>query len=364
MNNKEKFLSTLSYEPDAVIPIMHFGYWDDTVAKWKNEGHISENDDWDTISEKLGFDCGFADCFTGSTSLFPAFEVEVIKEFPDGSMHILNNEGVIELRKQGITCIPAEIGHTLTDRESWEREYLPRLKFSEDRYDFEKLKQYANGGDYPLGLYCGSLYGCIRNWFGIVELSYISVEDEELYDEVIDTVAALVYDVVKFGLEKAASMGIRFDYCHFWEDICFCTGPLVNPSVFAKKVGPLYRKITDIGKQYGVRFFSLDCDGLIDLLLPVWLENGVNTMFPIEVGTWNASIAPWRKQYGTDLLGVGGMDKRVFAGVRSTVDAEIERLKPLVAQGGYIPCPDHRIAPDAKWDNVRYYCDKMRETFC
>ena len=58
------------------------------------------------------------------------------------------------------------------------------------------------------------------------------------------------------------------------------------------------------------------------------------------------------------------MDKRVFALERSAVDAEIERLRPLVAQGGYIPCPDHRIAPDAKWDNVRYYCGKMRETFC
>ena len=24
-----------------------------------------------------------------------------------------------------------------------------------------------------------------------------------------------------------------------------------------------------------------------------------------------------------------------------------------------IPCPDHRIAPDAKWDNMRYYCDLL-----
>jgi len=39
------------------------------------------------------------------------------------------------------------------------------------------------------------------------------------------------------------------------------------------------------------------------------------------------------------------------------------RLKPLVALGGYIPCPDHRIAPDAKFENVRYYCDRMRKVF-
>ena len=31
--------------------------------------------------------------------------------------------------------------------------------------------------------------------------------------------------------------------------------------------------------------------------------------------------------------------------------------------GGYIPCPDHRIAPDAKWENVQYYCEKFRKVF-
>jgi hypothetical protein len=113
----------------------------------------------------------------------------------------------------------------------------------------------------------------------------------------------------------------------------------------------------------GVDIISLDCDGWIDALIPVWADNGVNTMFPIEVGTWNASILPWRKKYGKGLLGVGGMNKTVFAHDRVAVDAEVERLKPLVALGGYIPCPDHRIAPDAKWDLVQYYCDRMRKAF-
>jgi uroporphyrinogen decarboxylase len=57
------------------------------------------------------------------------------------------------------------------------------------------------------------------------------------------------------------------------------------------------------------------------------------------------------------------MNKTVFAHDKGAVDAEIERLKPLVELGGYIPCPDHRIAPDATWDNVRYYCDRMRKVF-
>jgi len=365
MNSREKVLSVLNYEANAQMPVVHFGYWNETVDKWKKEGHVSDDDDWDTIAVKLGFDCGFGDCWSGATALFPVFEDKVIEEFPDGSLHALNHDGVIELRKPGVTSIPAEIGHTLTDRESWEREYLPRLKFSEDRFDCGYLKHYADHNkNNVLGLFSGSFYGIIRNWFGIVELSYIAIDDRELYEEVIQTVADLTYEVTKTGFEKASMMGIHFDYCHFWEDICFNYGPLINPETFYSLIGPHYKRMTELGKQYGIKIFSLDCDGCIDKLIPTWFENGINTMFPIEVGTWNASIAPWRERYGKGLLGVGGMDKRVFAHGRTAVDAEIERLKPLVDLGGFIPCPDHRIAPDAEWDNVKYYCDKMRKTFC
>ena len=128
-------------------------------------------------------------------------------------------------------------------------------------------------------------------------------------------------------------------------------------------MGPHYRRITQLVGRYGINIVSLDCDGWIDALIPTWLHNGVNTMFPIEVGTWNASIAPWRAKFGRELRGVGGMNKVVFSRDRAAMDAEIERLRPLVDLGGYIPCPDHRLAPDAKWDLVRYYCHRMRKTF-
>ena len=155
--------------------------------------------------------------------------------------------------------------------------------------------------------------------------------------------------------------GVKFDFGHFWEDICFKNGPLVKPSVFNEKVGPHYQRITKLLEEHGIDIVSVDCDGLIDSLIPTWLNNGVNTMFPIEVGTWGASIKPWREKYRESLRGVGGMDKRVFSLDYTAVDAEIERLKLLIELGYYIPCPDHRIAPDAKWENVQYYCERMRE---
>lgn len=54
------------------------------------------------------------------------------------------------------------------------------------------------------------------------------------------------------------------------------------------------------------------------------------------------------------------MNKTIFARDYKAIDAEIERLKPLIELGGYIPCPDHRIAPDAIFENVQYYCEQIR----
>jgi uroporphyrinogen decarboxylase len=199
----------------------------------------------------------------------------------------------------------------------------------------------------------------IRNWLGVAGASYLYADDPELYQEIIDTVGNLAYRCV----ETALKAGGPFDFAHFWEDICFKNGPLVIPSVFDELVGPHYRRITDLVGRHGLNIVSLDCDGDIDALVPIWLKHGVNTMFPIEVGTWGASLEPWRRKFGRDLRGIGGMNKTVLARDRAAVDREIERLRRLVDLGGFIPCPDHRLPPDTEWDNLRHYCDRMHQVF-
>ncbi len=383
MNDRERTLAILNYENYDRLPLVHFGFWEDTLYRWAAEGHLTaeEAENWKdgnpvdaAITQKLGFDFNWYNCFSPLTRMLPEIEEEVLEELPDGSRKVLNEDGAIVIKKEGITSIPTEVDHLLKGRKEWEEFFLPRLQFSEERITSvaintgEEELPFSEGGlaylqrgewEKPLGLYCGSLYGVIRNWLGLVGSAYLLVDDPELFDEIIETVGELCCRCT----ERALETGGRFDFGHFWEDICFRSGPLVNPRVFREKVGPYYGRITELLRRRGINIVSLDCDGKIDRLVPIWLENGVNTMFPIEVGPWEANIEPWRKEYGRELRGVGGMDKRAFAQDYAAVDAEVERLRPLVELGGYIPCPDHRIAPDAKWENVQYYCDKMRETF-
>ena len=54
------------------------------------------------------------------------------------------------------------------------------------------------------------------------------------------------------------------------------------------------------------------------------------------------------------------MNKIALREDRAAVDKEIERLKRLVALGGFIPCPDHRLMPGTKFELVQYYAEQIK----
>lgn len=380
---RERVLRVLRYETYDWLPLVHFGFWSELYDKWEAEGHIpcdakrkelGRGSGERMVAEKLGFDTAWIEGASLACGLRPGFQREVLRTFPDGSQHVRQSDGVTVMVNPAALSIPTEIDHLLKDRATWEGQYLPQLLWVPERVaegwvttPHGAMRMGGGGLDHLRrddrtefqALSCGSLIGVVRNWFGIEELSYMQVDEPGLVREVIDTLGALSLRSV----EEFFATGARADCLHFWEDICYNRGPLVNPAFFQEACAPWYKKITDTARRHGVEFASVDCDGCIDALLPIWLENGVNVMFPIEVGTWGANMRPWREKYGRDIRGVGGMDKRVFALSRAAIDEEIERLKPLVELGGYIPCPDHRIPLEAEWDLVRYYCDRMRKTF-
>jgi hypothetical protein len=383
MNDRERVSAILHYESYDRMPLVHFGFWEETLDKWVNEGHLTADERdhhmanrWNDreLPRKLGFDITWHSFFAPASHLWPGFGEQLLEEAPDGTRKLRNNDGVVVVVRPGAHGIPAEVDHLLKGRSEWEQHFKHRFQFTPERVAVASVLtpagflRYDAGGmealrsvdrDFPYGLMCGSLLGTIRNMLGFFGVNYLFAEDEETFDDIINTVGELSYRCVEAVLGAEAN----FDFAHFWEDIAYNNGPVVIPDVFHDKVGPHYRRITNLLKSHGVDIVSVDSDSCIDSLIPTWLENGVNTMFPIEVGTWGGNIAPWRAQYGRDLRGGVGMDKRVFARDRAAVDAEIERLRPLVDLGGYIPCPDHLIPPDAKFELVQYYCAKMRDVF-
>ena len=236
---------------------------------------------------------------------------------------------------------------------------VPKLKFFAERVPTERLKALpdTNEDGTPRGLHLGSYIGNMRNLLGVEEFSYLLADDEDLYREIVDTLCGLAYQVA----EGMLASGAKFDYAHFWEDICFKNGPLISPELFDKLCGKHYKKRCDLCHRYGIDVITLDCDGVVEQLLPTWFENGVNTMFPIEVGVWGDQFEPARKKFGNGMLGVGGMDKTAFLRDKAAVDVEIERMKRLASMGGFIPCPDHRLMPGTQFELVQYYAEEIKK---
>ncbi len=362
MNARERFHATMHYRPRDRSPICDFGFWEETIVLWHEQGLPSwvtyDHYDGTHTSRYFGMDAlgGGPGVHVG---MWPAFEEKVIEDRGDHEL-VQQSNGVIVLRKKFMGSIPEHHGHLLVDRASWEKHYQWRLDpDTPDRYpNWEEARKLWDDPQcsHPRSLGGGSLYGWLRDWMGLEAVSYLVYDDPALFEEMVVTIGDLVVEAHRRAFEH----GGKFDVCCFWEDMCYNSGPLLPPNLFRKYLVPQYRRITDQCRAHGCDVSWVDCDGKIDELLPLWLEGGVNCMFPIEVGTWGADPVRYRKQYGRELLLVGGFDKRILARTKREIEREVHRLAPLVEEGGYIGLCDHRVPPDVPYANYLFYLETIR----
>jgi uroporphyrinogen decarboxylase len=358
MNARERFDATMHYRPRDRSPIMDFGFWSETLVIWEQQG-LPRDVNSDAF---FGMDPQWI-VAPVNVHLCPAFEHVVLEDHGE-TQRVRDAEGVTKEQGKFLGSIPRHLDHTLKDRASWEREFRWRLNgTSPERYPRNWLDRVARyndpARDYPLGISAGSLYGWLRNWMGLEAISMLVYDDLALFEEMVATVA----ECIIAAITPALRAGIAFQYALMWEDMCYRAGPLLSPKLFHAVLVPQYRRITSLLREHGVDVVIIDCDGDISKLVPLWLAAGVNTMFPVEIGAWGADPLRYRREYGRDLLMVGGVGKRILAGSREGITREVERLTPLVEEGGYIPTPDHRVPPDVPLDNYLYYLNEAKRVW-
>ena len=181
--------------------------------------------------------------------------------------------------------------------------------------------------------------------------------DRSLVEDMMEHITELVIRVISRVLPD-----LELDFAHFWEDMAFRTGPMISPTDFKELMVPHYRRITDLLARYGVDLVIVDCDGDITQLVPLWMEAGVNVMFPLEVHS-NSNPVKFRRRFGRDCKLLGGVNKMKLIEGRKTIDGELARLAPLVEEGGFIPHVDHRCPPDVTYLNYQYYLERKRTMF-
>jgi len=361
MTHRERFLATMQYSPSDRGIITDFGFWDETLVIWHDQG-LPEGINPTNYGPFFGVDPWSVDAGV-NVGLAPCFPWILIEDQGDHEI-VQDNEGVRIRRGKFMGSIPEHIAHLLIDRDSWRWHYRSRLNPAtaarlpdpESAHWKSIIDPNRTQATVVLG---GSLYGWLRNWMGMENVSLAVYDDPAWFGEMVETIA----DCIVGSLQRAIDQGLRPDAVAMWEDMCYNRGPLLSPAHFKEYMVPQYRRITDLVRSVGCETIWVDCDGNTDQLVPMWLDAGVNTMFPMEVGTWHGEPVSMRAKFGRDLRMMGGFDKHLLAGDPRGITAEVERLAPLVEEGGFIPFPDHRVPPDVPLDHFVHYLLEARRVW-
>jgi uroporphyrinogen decarboxylase len=271
-----------------------------------------------------------------------------------------------EFKKNSDTSMPEYIGSPVKNPEDWDAVKQRLIPDVQTRYPAEWnelvarwkkekpiLNQYSA---IPTGYYGGpSLYGFVRMLVGEEKVLYLFYDNPALVNDMMETSTEFFIRILEKSLREAPLSLVQF-----WEDMCYRNGPLISPAMVKEFMVPRYKRITATIRDAGHDIIMLDSDGDVKELIPLWLESGINGVFPMEQAAGN-DILLYRKEYGQSLLMTGGIDKRVLTQDERSIDKELEKKIALAFEGGYVPMLDHGVPPDISFRNFMYYWSRKKK---
>jgi uroporphyrinogen decarboxylase len=355
MNDLERFRACMDYQPVDRTPFWSWGAWPETIERWRREGYDPERFDLNLGADVRQVHAGwfFPD---------PPFSRRVVEEDEEHILY-LNHEGILmrEMKNSPASSMPQFVKFPVETREEFRRFWKERMR--------PDLAQRI-GGDWrerlrgfrqqpgPLIVIAdrwGGFFGPLRNLVGVERLCTLFYDAPAFVEEMMDADADFIIAIMSQVLEVVA-----IDAFALWEDMAYKTGPLISPEMARRYMLPRCRRVVEFLAGRGVPFIGLDSDGQIDSLIPVWLDAGLNFLYPFEAQA-GMDVVAVRRKYGRNLRIWGGVDKRALARGPAAIDAELARLQPLMEQGGYIPHTDHSAPPDISFANYCYYMRRMEE---
>lgn len=378
MNSRQKFHAVMNFEENTPVLKAEFAYWAGTVRRWLGEGlpgledvpedildseslrgarPLSENYskradknvmkyfELDSFLEKFPFD------------ISPMYREETISE--DGDRKIYKDQfGIIQKILKNNPGIPMTLDYPIKSKD----DFYNYISHYDDNFkkrlpkDFDRLAQNLKKRDFPIRL-GGNPFGfsfLARHLMGEVKFMMSMYDDPGLIKEFNEFYLDFIMKYWSGILEK-----IDIDCIYIIEDIAYKSGSFISKEMFEKFLKPYYVKFIDYLKQYNIRNIFVDCDGLIDELIPLWIDVGVNGVFPIEAVN---DIEKIRELYPKLKL-IGGFDKRVLFSDSNigNIEEELKKIKRVVKKGGYIPHVDHSVSMDVTWENFKYYRKRLND---
>ncbi len=361
MNQRERFLATVRFEPvDRPVFFPTIGFWPETIQRWLGEGLPGY-----VFHEAIGYPYfGFEPWVPMPTGdhlqpgFFPLFSRKVISR--ETTHRIVRDKSGKTFREftDGSASIPMHIDSPVKNMDDfralqWRLDPAFPARCVNPVHD--AISAYTRVISAPSGILCSGLYGFHRHLMGTEALSLAYYDTPEL----IHTMSAAWERLVTGTIRRIKKHYPGTMFVSFWEDMCFVNGPLISPRTFRQFMTPYYKNVIDEAKNLGIEIFIVDTDGDCNLVIPLFVEVGINLLYPFEVQS-GMDILDVRKRFPR-LAIAGGLDKRVLAKSRKDIEAEVMLKVPeMLRHGGYIPAIDHNVPPDVPLDNFKYYLKLLK----
>lgn len=364
MTERKRFIETLTFgKPDKVL-LMPGRPRESTLKRWHVEGLSEAKNYYEALLEILGIEDKQVKekiRLDVSFKMIPYFE-EKILEHKDGHYIVQDWMGAItEISDQYDYTYLREAKDFVTrkwhkfpvesyaDWEEMKKRYDPKAL---GRYpeDFEERCQTLEKRDYALTLIFNGPFWQLREWCGFENLCVFMIEKSDLIHEMAEFWTDFVLEVLRPILEK-----VQLDYVEISEDMAYKEHSMISPRMVKEFLFPSYTKWIPEIKRSECPIVSMDSDGYIGELIPLWIEVGFNCCTPMEVAAGN-DIVEYRKKYGKNMAYIGGIDKRAIAKGGKIMEDEVMRVvPPILKDGGFIPSCDHGVPPDISWPNFIEY---------
>jgi uroporphyrinogen decarboxylase-like protein len=366
MNDLERFTACMEYESADRRPNHELGVWRQTRALWQEEAPDAvANFKWNWFDEEPAIGLDRREYIDVDYDMMPRFEEEVLEE-TDRYIIRRNWKGVVtRALKEGMVdgqrmCMDEYIDFPVKRPEDFADIKRRLVAAIPERYpgDLDARVEGWKVREWPLvlGRNCAArgFYWRAREWMGTENLSYAWYDYPALLHEMMEVIADFIIETSRPVLEK-----ISVDYFVFNEDMSMKTGPLLSPNTYREFILPHFKRVCSFLREHGTRYIAVDTDGDPTALIPLLMEGGADTIWPVERAS---GISPhdWRRKFGRDLRIWGGVDKRVLARGREAIREHLADLIPLIEEGGFIPTVDHTVPPDISWDNFRIYMELKR----
>lgn len=353
ISDREKFNEIINFKkPIQKLRWYTLGFWGETKQLWQQENNLTLYVDLNsyfglTYPVWLPFNTGGS----GIPYTIP-FDEKIIKENENEKIRI-GIDGITRKEIKNGVSMPQWLSFPVNSEDDWED---VKKRIDPDRHNYgenykDNIKKYIDNNEVN-AIFINGIYAFHRNLLGEENLAYA-------YFDMPEVIKDMSLHWLKFysTILRQIIHDTRVDFVLFHEDMAYKTAPLIGPDIFNEFMTPFYKEMTQFLINLNVKNLMVDCDGNLEILLPLFNEIGINMMVPFEQAAGN-DIIEIRNRY-PELIMWGGIDKRVLNMTKEDIKKEVyEKIPYMLDKGGFIPCIDHSTQP-CKMENFVYLLELL-----